>query len=110
MLAFLSINEYKQQLLAFDPINEFLDGPLSLSLVGLPTSLGFLNEVEFLDVGLSRDPERRRWPTRNCISIIPKSIAHLKKLQYLNLSGNSVRQLPDNFGSLVSLTQLDLGK
>lgn len=82
---------------------------VSPSHTGLPTSLGFLTRVEFLDVGMSRDIERRRNPTRNFISVIPKSIVHMEKLQYLNLSGNSVRELPADFGSLVSLTQLDMG-
>ena len=77
---------------------------------GLPTGLGFLTEVDTLDVGLSHDPERRSQFIANCISIVPKSIIHMGKLRTLNLSGNDISELPPEFGQLTSLTQLNMGR
>ena len=72
--------------------------------------MGFLTSVDHLDVGMSRDQERRRLAPHNCITVVPKSIVHMEKLKYLNLSGNSIRELPPDFGSLVSLVHLDMGE
>ena len=77
---------------------------------GLPTSLGFLTAVDTLNVGMSRDRERRRLSVTNCITVIPKSIVHMEQLKYLNLSGNQIQELPIEFGKLAHLSTLDMGK
>ena len=66
--------------------------------------------MDSLDVGWSRDPARRNNWYVNCISVVPKSIGHMEKLKHLNLSGNDIRELPTEFGQLVSLTVLTMGK
>lgn len=40
---------------------------------------------------------------------LPACIGNLSRLEYLNLSGNVIMDLPDSFGNLDSLVTLDLG-
>lgn len=40
---------------------------------------------------------------------LPACIGNLSRLEYLNLSGNTISELPDSFGNLDSLVTLDLG-
>jgi internalin A len=42
------------------------------------------------------------------LSFIPFQVAEIESLNYLNVSNNLIDELPDNFGKLVNLVELDL--
>ncbi len=47
---------------------------------------------------------------RNQIEFLDSSICEMNELLYLNLNFNPLKKLPDNFGNLQQLIELDLGK
>lgn len=77
----------------------------------LPYSLGELEELEFLHLGsVIGELERRNFQNGNWIAKIPDSICYLTKLKELHIDENQLNDLPANFGELISLEILDLGK
>ena len=77
----------------------------------LADSLSGLTELSCLNLG--RNPfenQKRPWAPGNFLTSLPKSFCQLKKVTLLSLDGNQLKNLPMNFGDLVSLRMLNLGK
>ena len=73
-------------------------------LTSLPLTFGSLTNLEYLDLGYFEMGTRM-----NKISDLGPGFGQLKKLKFLNLSGNALVTLPEGFSGLTELTELNLG-
>ena len=73
-------------------------------ITSLPLTFGGLTNLEYLDLGYFEMGTRM-----NKISDLGPNFGQLKKLKFLNLSGNALVTLPDGFSGLNELTELNLG-
>ena len=77
----------------------------------LPESIGSMTKLECLFAGSVIDElERRNFQNGNWLSCLPQSLCSLYRLRELRLDENQLNGLPDDFGDLVCLEYLDLGK
>ncbi len=76
---------------------KFLDLKLN-KLKNVPDSIGSLYNVEYLNL------------SSNELDKLPESLGDLTSLEYLNLSGNKIESIPDSIGNLKNLKVLNLSK
>jgi len=73
-------------------------------ITALPLTFGSLTNLEYLDLGYFEMGTRM-----NKINDLGPGFGQLKKMKFLNLSGNVLQSLPDGFSGLTELTELNLG-
>jgi Leucine-rich repeat (LRR) protein len=77
----------------------------------LPDSFGCLENLEKLSLGSVIDElERRNFQNGNWISYLPYSFCDLINLKEIHLDENQIHELPDDFGNLINLEYLDIGR
>jgi len=77
----------------------------------LPDTIGELENLERLHLGsVIMEIERRNFQNGNWLWKIPDSFCKLTMLKSVNLDENQLRELPESFGSLVNMENLDLGE
>lgn len=77
----------------------------------LPDSFGKMNNLQTLKLGSCiGELERRAFQNGNWLTYLPESFCDFTKLKVLYLDENLVQELPEQFGNLVNLEFLDMGK
>lgn len=82
---------------------------LDISLINhivLPTAQ--LQELQVLDISYDYDWNYQDGLRKGGYKDIQENIGELKKLEVLNISGNSIKKLPDSIGDLTNLKELYL--
>ena len=80
-------------------------------ITGIPESIGQLELLEKVHIGsVIHELERRNFQNGNWMCRLPDSFSHLVRLREAHLDENQLEHLPENFGNLISLEFLDLGR